>query len=377
MKRQLIFILSVMTLIACNQHNDGFKLKLNPKKFEKQVNGKQVNLYFLKNNNGLEMAVTNYGARVVALLAPDKDGNFEDIVQGFDNLDDYLNSKERFLGAVVGRFANRINRGFFTLDGVEYKLAVNNFPNHLHGGMTGFNSVVWDARQLNAQTLELNYLSPDMEEGYPGNLQVKMIYQLTDSNEFKITYEAVTDKKTVINLSHHSYFNLGGTDHPNINGHLVMINADYYTPVDSTLIPTGEIARVDSTPFDFRSSASIESKVNTPHEQLKYGLGYDHNWVLNKPSENELTFAARIIEPISKRSLEVFTTEPGLQIYGGNFIDGSLKGKYRQTYNYRSAFCIEPQHFPDSPNQPMFPSVILSPGEIYSQICIYKIGVAK
>ncbi|WP_242923146.1 aldose epimerase family protein [Pontibacter liquoris] len=350
------------------------KASLDPGNFARELDGKQVQLYFLKNRNGLEMAVTNYGAKVVSLLVPDKQGQFADIVLGFDDLDGYLKANEPYFGAAIGRYGNRIAHGKFTLNGKPYTLATNNASNHLHGGTKGFNAQVWDAKQVNDQTIEFTRLSPDGEEGYPGNLQVKMVYSLTDDNEFKITYAAETDQPTVINLTHHSFFNLHGAGNGSINDHVLMINADKYTPVDNTLIPTGQIANVVGTPMDFNRPTAIGKRVAEDFEQLKFGKGYDHNWVL-KDSSNPNKLAATVWEPGSGRYMEVYTTEPGLQFYGGNFLDGKDKGKGGKPYNFRSAFCLETQHFPDSPNQPAFPSTLLQPGEKYEHTAVYKFSV--
>jgi aldose 1-epimerase len=344
------------------------KIKLNPENFRRELEGKQVGLYFLKNK---ELAVTNYGAKVVALLVPDKEGKFKDIVLGFDDLEGYLNANQPYFGAAIGRYGNRIAKGRFTLNWRQYSLAVNNSPNHLHGGKKGFNAHVWDAKQLDAQTIEFSRLSPDMEEGYPGNLHIKMVYSLTDNNEFKVTYAANTDKPTVINLTHHSFFNLHGAGDGSINDHLLSINADRYTPVDSTLIPAGHIDAVEGTPMDFRQPTAIGKRLNDNSEQLKFGKGYDHNWVLNENSGLK-TPAATVWEPESGRYMEVFTTEPGIQFYGGNFLDGKDKGKGAKPYEFRTAFCLETQHFPNSPNQADFPSTVLNPGETYRQICVYR-----
>lgn len=348
-------------------------IRLDTAAFTQEVDGKQVSLYFLKNKNGIEMAVTNYGAKVVALAVPGKNGTFEDIVLGFDNLDDYLNTSEKYFGSVIGRYGNRIAGGKFTLDGKEYTLVTNNGPNHLHGGNKGFESVVWDVKQQGDQKLEFHYLSADGEEGYPGNLDVKMIYELTDDNEFKISYEAETDQATIINLTHHSFFNLHGAGNGSVNDHVLMINAGQYTPVDQTLIPTGELASVAGTPMDFQQPTEIGSRIDADFEQLQFGNGYDHNYVLNRgEGTDSLMLAASVLEPQSGRYMEVFTTEPGIQFYGGNFLDGSVSGKGGKAYDFRTAFCLETQHFPNSPNQENFPSVVLNPGETYTHTCIYK-----
>lgn len=341
--------------------------------FDKMVDGKQVKLYHLKKGK-LQVAITNYGAKIVSLLAPDKQGQLADVELGYDNIDQYVNTKERYYGGIVGRYGNRIAKGKFKVDGKEYTLVTNNGVNHLHGGKKGFNDVVWDAEQPNDHTLKLHYLSKDGEEGYPGNLDITLTYELTDSNEVKIDYAATTDKATVVNLTNHSFFNLHGAGNGDINDHIMYINADKYTPVDSTLIPKGKLEPVKGTPMDFTTPTKIGERVDADFEQLKFGKGYDHNYVLNKKGK-ELSLAATVAEPQSGRFLEVWTTEPGVQFYGGNFLDGTDKGKEGKTYVHRGAFCLETQHFPDSPNQPSFPSVVLKPGETYSSTCVYKFGV--
>ncbi|SDF15414.1 aldose epimerase family protein [Chitinophaga filiformis] len=341
--------------------------------FDKMVDGKQVKLYHLKKGN-LQVAITNYGAKIVSLLAPDKQGQLADVELGYDNIDQYVNTKERYYGGIVGRYGNRIAKGKFKVDGKEYTLVTNNGVNHLHGGKKGFNDVVWDAEQPNDHTLKLHYLSKDGEEGYPGNLDITLTYEVTDSNEVKIDYSATTDKATVVNLTNHSFFNLHGAGNGDINDHIMYINADKYTPVDSTLIPKGKLEPVKGTPMDFTTPTKIGERVDADFEQLKFGKGYDHNYVLNKKGK-ELSLAATVQEPQSGRFLEVWTTEPGVQFYGGNFLDGTDKGKEGKTYVHRGAFCLETQHFPDSPNQPSFPSVVLKPGETYTSTCVYKFGV--
>jgi aldose 1-epimerase len=281
-----------------------------------------------------------------------------------------------YLGCIVGRYANRIKEGRFTLEGVEYNLFINNDPNSLHGGEYGFDKKVWEAKQ-EGNTLTMSYLSPDGEEGYPGNLQIKKIYTLTDDNELKMEYEAETDQTTIVNLSHHSYFNLKGEGDTTILDHYFQANSDYYTPIDCTFIPTGEVAPVTNTPFDFTEGKQIGRDIDIPNVQLKYGLGYDHNWVLNKDSANALTFAVKVWEESTGRVMEIYTTEPAFQFYCGNFMDGSVTGKTGKLYKYRSALAIEPQHYPDSPNQPDFPSTVLKPGEIYKQLSILKFGVIE
>ena len=358
-----------------NTFNMEVKTQLKTSDFEAVINGKKTALYFLKNKNGLEAAITNFGGKVVSLNVPDRAGKIADVVLGFSNIQDYVNAQEPYFGALIGRYGNRIAKGHCTLDGQVLNLATNNNGvNHLHGGKVGFNAVVWDAKQINPQTLELRYLSPDGEEGYPGNLNIKVIYELTDNNELKITYEATTDKATIINLTHHSFFNLQGESNGTINDHLLTINADEYTPVGVGLIPTGELAKVEGTPFDFRKPKTIQHDLYATNEQLEYGKGYDHKFVLNKngKSEDGLTMAATVEEQLSGRVMEVWTNEPGLQFYGGNFLKGTSIGKSGKPYIFRTAFCLETQHFPDSPNHPNFPSSVLRPGDTYHSTCVYR-----
>jgi len=373
MKVLVFTLLAVIALTSCNQKTSNSTIK--PEAFHKLVGEKQVNLFKLKNKNGLEMTVTNYGGRVVSLMVPDKSGKMEDIVLGFDKIDGYQGTSETFFGAAIGRYGNRIAKGLFTIDSLKYKLAINNPPNALHGGPGGFFSKVWDAVQKGENEIELSLVSPDMEEGYPGELKVTMNYKLTDANEFSITYRAETSKPTVINLTNHSFFNLHGAGNGDILDHILYLNANKYTPVDSTLIPTGKIDSVSGTPFDFNTPTAVGARINDKNEQLKFGLGYDHNFVLNKADGKEVSLAATVYEPQSGRFMEVFTNEPGIQFYCGNFLNGKEVGKQGKQYNYRSALCLETQHFPDSPNHPEFPSVVLRPGEIYNSVCIYKFSV--
>ena len=372
MKISIAAILLVF-LFACAQEKKMPEL-IPAENFKKEVNGKAIDLYTLKNANGVVAQITNFGGKVVNLWTPDKDGNFDDIVLGFDNIDDYLVTSEKYFGSLIGRYGNRIANGQFSLNDTVYTLAQNNGENALHGGIVGYNNVVWDADQKDDQTLVLTYLSADGEEGYPGNLEVKVQYQLTDDNELKIEYWATTDKATPINLTHHSFFNLKGEGNGTVNDHIVQINADKYTPVDAGLIPTGELAPVEGTPMDFREPTAIGARIYADFEQLKFGNGYDHNWVLNAADEG-LTFAAKVKEPETGRTMEVYTNEPGMQFYGGNFLDGTVSGKKGLPYVFRGAFCMETQHFPDSPNKPEFPSTILEPGDEYYSICVYKYGV--
>lgn len=372
MKNLITGLVALLSLVACVPGGN-VKQAIDPKGFEQSVEGKQVALYTLKNRNGLSMCVTNYGARIVSLMAPDKNGKMEDVVLGFDSLDNYLNLKNNY-GAAIGRYANRIANATFSLGDIEYKLAPNNGPNTLHGGVVGFNSKVWDVVQKSPAELELSLVSPDMEEGFPGELKVVMTYTLTDNNELVIKYSATTDKQTICNLTNHSYFNLHGAGNGDVLDHLLYVNADAITPVDSVLIPTGEIRDVTGTPFDFRTPTAIGARIGADDTQLKIANGYDHNFVLNN-NDKEVILAASIYEPVSGRLMEVFTDQPGIQIYGGNFLDGKVPGKAGKPYPFRSAICMETQFFPDSPNQPEFPSVILNPGETYTHTCIYKFSV--
>lgn len=377
MKVSRIILYTTILIVVVSCENPSQPKLINNESFAGIVDGNEVKLYTLKNENGLVTQITNYGGRVVSLWIPDKNGKFDDVVLGYESIEKYLNSNEPYFGALIGRYGNRIGRGMFELNDTVYKLAKNdNGKNHLHGGVKGFNNVVWDARQPDLQTLILHYISRNMEEGYPGNLEVTVEYSLTNDNELRIDYDASTDKQTPVNLTHHSFFNLKGAGSGSINDHILKINAGSYTPVDEELIPTGEIIPVEGTPMDFREPKPIGKQINEKFEQFEFGKGYDHNWVVNS-SVDGLKFAAKVIEPKSGRTLEVYTNEPGLQFYGGNFLNGSDTGKEGKVYSYRSAFCLETQHFPDSPNQPGFPSVILKPGEKYKSVCVYKFGVEE
>jgi aldose 1-epimerase len=339
--------------------------------FGRTPDGIPVDIYTMRNSHGAEARIMTYGGIVVSLTVPDRDGQLGDVVLGYETLAEYIEENPYF-GCLVGRYGNRIANGQFTLDGQTYKLAQNNPPNHLHGGLKGFDKVVWKARSYQSPlgpALELNYLSPDGEEGYPGNLNVTAVYTLTEDNALRLDFAAVTDKPTVVNLTHHSYFNLAGRD--DILNHEVMIQADRFTPVDKTLIPTGELRPVDGSPFDFRTATPIGARINQEDQQLEFGGGYDHNWVVNKPY-GQFGLQARVYEPTSGRVMEVHSTEPGLQFYTGNFLDGSLTGKDGWVYQFRHGFCMEPQHFPDSPNQPDFPSTVLRPGETYRNTIVYR-----
>lgn len=342
--------------------------------FGRTLDGAAVELLTLSNAHGMEVRVMTYGAIIVSLKVPDRNGVPGDVVLGYDSLAGYLKDSPYF-GAVVGRYGNRIARGRFRLDGTEYRLATNNGPNHLHGGNKGFDKVIWNVEPFENQRgvgLILRYTSPDGDEGYPGTLQAQVTYTLTDRNEFLIDYQATTDKPTPVNLTQHSYFNLAGS--PTILGHLLMIPADSFTPVDSTLIPTGRLAPVQGGPFDFRTLTSIGARIGQDDQQLRFGKGYDHNFVLTRP-DTGLALAARVVDSTSGRTLEIRTTEPGIQFYSGNFLDGTITGKTGRTYQHRGGFCLETQHFPDSPNQAAFPPTILKPGDTYRSRTVWAFGV--
>ncbi|HPO64853.1 MAG TPA: aldose epimerase family protein [Bacteroidales bacterium] len=373
-------VLATLLVAACStkkQENNQFEAVdtlVKASAFQREIDGKQVNLYTLTNDSGMVVKITNYGARIVSMLVPDKNDKYDDITLGYNSIDGYLNDN-MYLGCVVGRYANRIGKATFKLDGKTYKLYANDNGNSLHGGLKGFDKKVWDATQQ-GDTLTLTYTSPDGEEGYPGTLKVTVQYILTNNNELIMKYEATTDKKTVLNLTNHAYYNLHGEGNGDILDHYLEIFASQTTAVDSLLIPTGELADVTNTPFDFRKPHKIGERINEDNEQLKNGKGYDHNWVLDK-KDNELALAVRLTDSISGRVLELYTTEPGIQVYSGNFMNGKVVGKSGKPYNYRGAIAMEPQHFPDSPNKPNFPSVVLEPGKTYTQTSIVKIGIVK
>jgi aldose 1-epimerase len=349
---------------------------LKKENFEKVVEGKQTGLFILTNKNGVEMSVLNCGAKIVSLSVPDKNGKFRDVVLGKKAIDLYLDNNEPYFGAVCGRTANRIADGKFTLQGVEYTIARNNGPNNLHGGYKGYNSVVWDAKQLDEQTLELNYLSKDGEEGFPGDLMVTVVYRLTDNNAVEIEYKAVTNKATVLNLTNHAYFNLSGEGDSWVGDHELQINADYFLPTNEVSIPLGEPEKVENTPFDFRSLHTIGERIDEDDTQLRYGNGYDHNFIINKEDQG-LTFAAKAISPKTGIVMETYTTEPGIQLYTGNFLDGSFSGKNGHFYPRRSAFCLETQHYPDSIHHPEYPSTVLRAGEIFRSKTVYQFSVKE
>ena len=347
--------------------------------FGSSPDGQMVDLYTLVNSNGLRAKIMTYGGILVSLETPDRDGKLGDIVLGYESLAEYVKETPYF-GALVGRYGNRIGKGRFTLDGVEYRLAINNGENHLHGGLKGFDKVVWAGEPVGSAGgvgLKLTYSSADGEEGYPGNLKCTVVYTLTDDDELKISYEAVTDKATVLNLTHHSYFCLAGQGKRDILGHELLLNADSFTPTDEGLIPTGEIRSVAGTPMDFRKATKIGARIDADYEPLKFGGGYDHNWVLNKAREGEMSLAAKVYEATSGRVMEIHTSEPGIQFYSGNFLDGTLTGKGGKVYEHRYGFCLETQHFPDSPNKGDFPAVILRPGETYRHETVHKFYTRK
>lgn len=341
------------------------------KSFQSDVNGKPVDLYLLENDQDVKVTITNYGGRIVHLIVPDKYGEPVDVNLGYDDLKGYLNTQEIYFGALIGRYGNRIANGRFTIDGIDYQLAPNNDLNNLHGGVVGFNNVVWEVKAVTARSITLAYQSADGEEGFPGLLSVEMTYTLSDQNEVIMDYRASTNRTTHVNLTNHAFFNLNGDGSGTVIDHLLAVEASHYTPVDSTMIPTGEVAPVAGTPFDFRTEMTIGSRIDEDHEQLKIGNGYDHNFVLDKGITEQPELAARIRSERTGIQMEVLTTEPGMQFYGGNFLDGCENGKHG-AYNFREAFCLETQHYPDSPNHPEFPTTLLHPGEKYHTVSIYK-----
>ena len=377
--RLLIAALSFAALAGCvTRPVDEPGKQIVRKPFGSAPDGTPVDLFILCNKDAgkprAEVAICTYGGIVTWLKVPDRNGRMGDVVLGYDNLAGYIKNSPYF-GALIGRYGNRIAKGKFSLNGTQYNLATNNGPNALHGGLKGFDKVVWQASILSrpaGPALQLRYTSKDGEEGYPGNLTVTAIYTLTDDNALRLDYTATTDKDTVLNLTQHSYFNLGGSG--NVLNHEVMIPADRFTPVDSTLIPNGELRPVEGTPFDFRKPTTIGARIGQDDEQIKFGGGYDHNWVVNK-EPGQLTVMARVCEPTTGRVMEVLSTEPGLQFYTGNFLDGKITGKGGWTYKFRNAFCMEPQHYPDSPNQPSFPSAVLKPGQVYQNTIMYRFSV--
>ena len=378
MIRSLVCSFGLLTVMMGSMIAADTKAGLTKTAFGKTPDGQPIDLYTLTNSHGMQATITNYGGTVVSLLTPDRAGHMDDVVLGFDRLDGYL-QPEPFFGAIIGRYGNRIGHAMFKLGDKEYRLAKNDGDNTLHGGTQGFDKRVWTALDLSkvGLALELKYTSKDGEEGFPGNLSVTVIYMLTETNELWIEYSAATDRTTVVNLTNHSYFNLAGQGNGEILKHQITINADRFTPVDAGLIPTGELQKVEGTPFDLRQATEIGAHINDDNEQLKLGKGYDHNFVLNRRSGDALTLAARVTEPGSGRVMEVLTSEPGVQFYTGNFLDGTLHGKGGKVYGRRYGLCLETQHFPDSPNKPAFPTTELKPGQKYTSTTVYRFKTIK
>ncbi|MBZ4652293.1 MAG: galactose mutarotase like [Proteiniphilum sp.] len=377
---RLIWLLALIAVVGCtNKQKEAPEEQttlsgLKRSDFRSVVNGDSTDLYVLTNANGMEVTLTNYGGRIVSVMVPDREGNLKDVVLGFDNIDDYVNVDNNF-GATIGRYGNRIANGKITVEGVEYQLPQNNFGHTLHGGPEGFDKKVFHAVQPDSQTVVFTYLSKDGEAGFPGNLDVKVTVTLTDDNAIDLQYEATTDKETVVNLTNHSYFNLSRDPSQSVLDHLLTINADQFTPVDTTFMTTGAIEKVEGTPMDFRTATAIGERINNyDYEQLKNGDGYDHNWVLNTNGDISQV-AATVYSPVTGIQLDVYTNEPGIQVYSGNFLDGSVTGKKGITYQKRAAVCLETQKYPDSPNKPDWPSPYLKPGEKYTSRCIYKFSV--
>ena len=379
MSKTIIAMLAIMlagAAIAAAQQKSETKPGLKMESFGKTADGQEVQLFTLTNKNGIEAKITNFGGIVVSLKTPDRKGQFADIVLGYDNLEGYVGDKA-FLGALIGRYGNRIAKGQFVLNGKTYQIPLNDGPNALHGGPNAFNKQVWTAKDISTHStpmLQLTYLSKDGENGFPGNLTAQVTYSLTSNNELRIDYVATTDKDTVQNLTNHSYFNLKGAGEGDILQHELRLNANKLTPVDATLIPTGVLKPVQGTPFDFRKSTAIGARINENDQQLQYGKGYDHNWVLNGMGAGQLVTAAHVHEATTGRTLEVLTDQPGVQFYTGNFLDGTIHGKGGKVYEKRGGFCLETQHFPDSPNHPAFPTTTLKPGEKFHSTTIYKFG---
>jgi len=375
---RLSLIVIAMAIIASSCGKKSAQPSISVDEFGAMPDGHKALIYTLVNQQGLKAKITDYGAKLVSLEAPDRNGQLADVILGYETLDQYLNG-DQYFGATVGRYANRIAKGKFTLEGKEYQLALNNGVNHLHGGPKGYQSVIWKSEvidQNGCPALKFTYRSPDGEEGYPGNLDIEVTYSWKNDNSLNIDYKATTDQATIINLTHHSLFNLKGAGNGNILGHILTLNALAFTPVDSTLIPNGEIRPVDGTPMDFNTPHSVGERISDSYEQLVKGNGYDHNWVINKNGE-ELTLAATLYEPESGRVMKVFTTEPGIQFYSGNFLDGTQVGKGNLPYYFRYGLALETQHYPDSPNQSNFPSVVLKKDEVYKQTTVYNFTTNK
>jgi aldose 1-epimerase len=379
---RLKYFLSPLALVAavsfCAVGATGHKAGIKRSVFGKMSDGQVLDLFTLTNQRGMTLKVTTYGARIVSILAPDRQGKLADVVLGFDNAEGYLGANPYF-GAIIGRYANRLAKGEFKLDGKVYHVPINNGPNSLHGGTIGFDRRVWTGREISQDpaTLEMTYLSKDGEEGYQGNLHVKVVYTLENDDAIRIDYEATTDKDTVLNLTNHSYFNLHGQGNGNVLKTVMMINSSEVTPIDAGLIPTGKFESVAGTPLDFRKPTALGARIDDNNQQLKYAGGYDFNYVLNRDGKKGLVLAARAYDPESGRVLEVLTTQPGIQLYTGNFLDGTIHGKGGAVYGKRSAFCLETQHYPDSPNHPNFPSTELKPGQTFHQVTVFKFSTEK
>ena len=372
-----VFIIVIFcSITSCTNTKNMATVTIEKKPFGQTANGDEVDQFILSTKKGMEISIITYGGIITSWTAADKNGDYRDIALGYNTLAEY-EAETPYFGALIGRYGNRIAKGKFSIDGEAYTLAVNNGENHLHGGLKGFDKVVWDAKTIvndSTASLELSYLSKDMEEGYPGNLQTKVTYTLNNNDELSVKYEAKTDKPTIVNLTQHSYFNLTADFNQPILDHELVIQADSFLPVDSTLIPTGEFRNVAETPFDFRSPKAIGKQINAENIQIKNGLGYDHCWVLND-QEKGVRFVASAYESVSGRLLEIFSDEPGIQFYSGNFLDGTLPSKSKGTYQHRTGFCLETQHYPDTPNQKNFPSVRLNPGESYQSQTVFRFSV--
>ena len=374
--KKVILVTLLLSFVYCEEvKKEKFVLEISS--FQTEIEGKKTDLYQLKNEK-IEVYITNYGARIVSLLSPNRYGKMGDVVLGFKSIEDYQKAKTPYHGCLIGRYGNRIGKGKFNLNGTTYELPINNNENHLHGGPDGFHNQVWDVIAVNQNSIVMTYMSKDGEMGYPGNLKVEVTYSI-NGNELSIAYKANTDKATPVNLTNHAFFNLAGEARGSINDHLLMINASNFIPVDKGLIPLGEIQSVEDSPFDFRKAKTIGRDLNQQGSdiQLSFGGGYDHNFVLDKEFQGSMSLAARVVDPKSGRQMDIFTEEPGIQFYGGNFMDGSDVGKYGTKFKYRASFALETQHYPDSPNQPKFPSTILNPGETYQTKSIYKFSNSK
>lgn len=373
---KLLFAGACMATFACTPQQEALTQSgLNPKNFQAEVNGKQTQLYTLANANGMEVCITNFGGRIVSIMVPDKNGEMKDVVLGFDSIADYINVPSDF-GAAIGRYANRINQGKLVLDGDTIQLPQNNYGHCLHGGPTGWQYQVYAGQQVNDSTLQLTMQSPDGDNNFPGNVTAHVTYTLKGDNSIDIKYDATTDKKTVINMTNHSYFNLSGNPQNTITDNILYVNADSITPVDSTFMTTGEMLALEGNSMNFKNAKSINEGIDMTNEQVKFGMGIDHNYVLNTKGNME-EVAARVVCPSTGITLEVYTDEPGIQVYTGNFLDGTVTGKKGIVYQQRVGLCLESQHYPDSPNKPQWPSVILEPGQTYQSHCIFKFGVEK